>query len=256
VIPRTANADIQLSVVLPCHNEADALPVILPRIREALAALHARGITSEVILVDDGSTDGSVEVARALGFAPAVVNAQCRGYGAALKAGFASARGARVTFFDLDNTYWPEDLEKLTGALEDGDIVMGTRPFFESGMPVVRVLGNLLFVGVSRYLLGGKISDLSTGFRMFRRDLIPEIIDLPSEGLNFSMHLTLLGMAKGWHVREIPIRYSERIGDSKLSVFDDGIKFLWLMLKYRIQSSTRMLAAPLKAVAVSVRAKR
>lgn len=232
------NKSLSISLILPCHNEEIALPVILPRVQNALTKIIEKGHFGEVIVVDDGSTDQSREILDRHSFLSVVRIENRQGYGHALKEGFRHAKGEWIVFFDLDNTYFPEDLDHfLAEADKEVDLVMGYRSFFSSGMPFARKLGNAFFVLISRLLLGYDLKDLSTGYRLFRRDLTPQILTIDSKGLCFSMHLTLLAASQNWRVQQIPIRYEIRIGCSKLSVLRDGVKFVWLMLRHKWQAA-------------------
>lgn len=229
---------MHLSIVLPCHNEAAALPTFIPRLKAVKTQLEAMGHNCEIIVVDDGSSDSSPSLLQNESDIKLIRLNSCKGYGAALKTGFRAASGEVLAFMDCDNTYFPEDLPILYAELinSNADIVMGYRPFFGSGMPLLRAMGNALFVGLARVLFNQKIRDCSTGFRIFKRSLLPHVLNLPTCGFNFSMQLTLFCLVSSHCWRQVAIRYNHRLGDSKLSVLRDGIQYLYLMLKYRWQN--------------------
>lgn len=228
---------MHLSIVLPCHNEAAALPTFIPRLQAVKRQMEEMGRTCEIIVVDDGSSDSSVKHLQHDDI-KLIRLKSCEGYGAALKAGFRAAKGEVLAFMDCDNTYFPEDLPRLYDELmnSDADIVMGCRPFFGSGMPLLRAVGNALFVGLARFLFNQKIMDCSTGYRIFKKQLLPQVLSLPTCGFNFSMQLTLFCLVSNHSWRQVSIRYNHRIGNSKLSVIKDGVQYLYLMLKYRWQN--------------------
>lgn len=231
--------EVDLSIVLPCYNEIEALPVLLPRLEKIYRSIQKQGLKIEVILVDDGSTDESHKTLQDFPEFLIERHSACSGYGEALKTGFKKARGKSVVFLDVDNTYWPEDLPQLLQKAEatNSDMIMGVRSFFDSGMPVARAFGNTFFSWSAWGFFGKNIEDMSTGFRLIRQNRIPEVLALKSGGLHFSMELTLTAIENSWKLDSTPIRYAERLGSSKLNLVVDGIRFFWLMLKYRARQT-------------------
>ena len=161
-----------------------------------------------------------------------------QGYGAALKTGFAAARGEWVGFLDADGTYPPEyfpDLyEKAT--CEEADIVIGSRMAgADSQMPPVRRLGNLLFAGLVSLLSARRITDSASGMRIFKKSILQQIYPLP-DGLNLTPVMSTRALHEHLKMVEVPIPYSERVGRSKLSVVRDGVRFAqsitWTALSY------------------------
>lgn len=231
----TTGQPISLSIVLPCHNEARAIVDVLQRLTTTLCNLQLQGqiSTSQIVVVDDASTDGSREL---LGQHPQLLLlplAQRSGYGAALKAGFRVCHGEAVAFLDMDDTYDARDLLQFLTALNAADLVMGERFSRGQGMPYVRRLGNHIFSSLIRALYGRPLRDACTGFRMMRRSLVPDICQLPENGLNFCLALTIWTLRERLSCVEVPIAYHSRKGDSKLRVFADGWRFLWTILTKR-----------------------
>jgi glycosyltransferase involved in cell wall biosynthesis len=208
---------------------------MMARVAQVRNQLHADGITTELIVVDDASTDGSVEMLREFPEVRLIEQSVNGGYGKALQAGFRAARGEWVSFIDMDRTYHIEDLpELIVRARREGlDMLYGQRPFMRSGMPATRGLGNWLFTSALRVFFGSRISDVCTGFRIFHGRHISEILRLDRAGLNFSIQLTVHTLLHRWRIAEHPIRYQERLGESKLSVVKDGFAFLWVILRAR-----------------------
>jgi hypothetical protein len=228
----------RLSVVIPAFNEEGAILPILDRVLALRSPLAAAGIGGpEVIVVDDGSSDRTGEVVQELGDVRLIRNGQNRGYGAALKTGFASATGDLIAFLDADGTYPPEAMPELCRAALDGaDVVIGSRmQDSQSGMPRIRRIGNHLFAGMVSLLGTERIQDSASGMRIVRRQVLPKLYPLP-DGLNFTPVMTLRAMHEGLRIVEVPIRYSERIGASKLRVTSDGMRFarslVWTALAY------------------------
>jgi len=226
-----------LSIVLPCFNEQESIPVMIPRLMNSLESLKSQNLVQdyEVIVVDDSSTDQSVKLLKAYENLRIVHNEGLRGYGRALKKGFSKSDGDWICFLDMDNTYRPEDLSLFVTEIQNSgaDFFIGTRAFSEKGMSLVRGLGNWIYMSLAFIIYGSKLSDVCSGYRIFHRRHLDEILDIPEEGLDFSIHLTLKMITKGVAIHQVPIGYDERLGESKLSVFMDGWAFLMVILNLK-----------------------
>jgi hypothetical protein len=180
-----------------------------------------------------------------------------RGYGAAIKTGFGAATGNLLAFLDADGTYPPEAFPELCGELlrRDADIVVGARmgdP--DSGMPLTRRVGNRFFAGLVNLLGSGAVSDSASGQRVLRRSVLPRLYPLP-DGLNFTPVMTTRAVHESLALCEVPIRYSERTGESKLSVIHDGRRFLatilWTALGYNPSRVLGIVGLGLLVVAIA-----
>lgn len=221
-----------LSVVIPALNEADGIADIAGRVLGTRQALAAAGLDLELIVVDDGSTDATAATAEAIDGVRVIRHPRNRGYGAAIKTGFRAARGELLAFLDADGTYPPEAFPDLCRALatRQADIVVGSRMAGEqSGMPWVRRLGNRFFARLVSLTTGQRISDSASGQRVLRREVLARVYPLP-DGLNFTPVMTTRAIHEGLAMIEVPIRYDERVGRSKLSVIHDGRRFLTTIL--------------------------
>ncbi len=216
------------SVVIPAFNEEGAILATLRRVLDVRAALAAAGVDGpEVIVVDDGSSDATAQLAGGFAAVRVIRQPENRGYGAALKTGFAAAAGDLVGFLDADGTYPAESFPALCAeALRGADMVVGTRlDGGANGMPLTRRLGNRFFTGLVSALGESRVGDSASGMRVLRRGVLQELEPLP-DGLNFTPILSLRAGHQGLRVVEVPIPYAERIGASKLSVPRDGAVFL------------------------------
>jgi glycosyltransferase involved in cell wall biosynthesis len=227
-----------LSVVIPAYNEEEALQSVVSRVLATRPQLASVGVSDlEVIVVDDGSADGTSRIAGSLEGVRLVRHPKNRGYGAALKTGFRSAAGELIAFLDADGTYPPEYLPRLCQAAMNGsDLVIGSRMAgADSRMPVTRRLGNFFFAGLLSLVGRQKISDSASGMRVFSREILPRVYPLP-DGLNLTPVMSTRAIHEGIPMKEVPIPYSERVGRSKLSAFRDGSIFLqsiiWTALTY------------------------
>ncbi len=235
---RESAAAWTLSVVIPAYNEEGAIAAILKRVLAALPALQEAGVQkTEVIVVDDGSKDRTAQVVRDFPAVRLLQHPRNRGYGAALKTGFSAATGNLLAFLDADGTYPPEYLPALCqSAMRGSDLVIGSRLAGErSQMPAMRRLGNLFFATMLSLVGRQRVSDSASGMRVFRRTAIDQIYPLP-DGLNFTPVMSTRAIHENLKVTEVPIPYSERVGDSKLSVVRDGMRFMnsivWTALSY------------------------
>lgn len=212
-----------ISIVIPCLNEADSIPVVIPRLIE-----QTKNRNAEIIVVDDGSVDSSVRLLKAYPEVILLQNEKCLGYGGALKKGFQKARGQYLTFLDLDRTYNSADLEMLYQEITEKNlsIVFGNRMSKKNEMPRTRFLGNWLYARLLQLLFAVNIQDACTGFRIFKKELTPKIISLEENGLNFSIAFTVMILKSRLPFSQVPIQYDERIGRSKLSIVSDGFLFL------------------------------
>lgn len=230
----------KLSIVIPCYNEELAIPTLLPRLEKSLQSLLKKDLIEsfELIVVNDKSTDRTLELLRQFKNIKVInTSGKKRGYGLALKQGFIQAKGQWVAFLDMDNTYHPEDLEKLVKASDEfqNDFIMGTRSYSAKGMSITRGLGNWLYVTLAKALYGSELKDVCSGFRLFHNKYKNEIIQIQEDGLDFSIYLTLKMLSNKVSIKQVPIQYDVRLGPSKLSIFSDGIAFLKVFYKIKMR---------------------
>lgn len=227
-----------LSVVIPAYNEEDGIEEIANRVLSIREPLQAAGVDGlELLVVDDGSSDRTVEIAGSIEGVTIIQHPQNKGYGGALKTGFSQAAGELIGFLDADGTYPPEFFPQLCKeALNGADLVVGSRRGgAESHMPPMRKLGNFIWSNLLTILGNRRIQDPASGMRVFKRDILDQVYPLP-DGLNLTPVMSTRAVHEGLRYQEIPIPYAERLGRSKLSVVHDGSLFLqsivWTALTY------------------------
>jgi hypothetical protein len=227
-----------LSVVIPALNEQEGIAAIVRRVLAIRPDLATSGVADlELIVVDDGSTDDTPQIVASFPEVRLLRHPQNRGYGAALKTGFAAARGELIGFLDADGTYPPELFPSLcTEALNGADLVVGSRRSGASSeMPVLRRVGNLLWSSLVSLLCTRRVLDPASGMRVFHAAAFEQLEPLP-DGLNFTPVMSTRAISEGLGLVEIPIPYQERAGRSKLNVVKDGALFLrtilWTSLAY------------------------
>lgn len=265
-----------LTLVIPVLNEAG---VIVPTIESCFAELRRieeAGIASpcRLVVVDDGSDDGTAELAEKRDGVILVRHDRNIGYGAALKTGFTAAPATHLAFLDADGTYPVDRLGFLleTALEHDADMVVGDRmgkagvvrdmtknsgsrdcgKDDESdsgsgcGMPLTRRLGNAFFARLLSALSGTRISDCASGMRILKEGALAKLPPLP-DGLDFTPALSARAVYAGLKTIEVPIPYCERVGKSKLSLVGDGFRFLGSILSVALVCGPRRIFGALGA---------
>jgi len=220
---------IEVSVVMPCLNEEKSVGVC---VKKAIAGLAASGRVGEVIVCDNGSSDNSVEVAKAAG--ASVVREPARGYGNAYLTGFRTARGKIIVMGDSDDSYDFTQLNVLVDKLGEGyDYVLGSRFGGEIRQGAMtwshRYIGNPILTAVLNRFFGLKSSDAHSGMRAFTRDALDRMA-LRCEGMEFASEIVVKAARANLRVAEVPIVYHPRIGESKLNTLRDGWRHLRFLL--------------------------
>lgn len=226
---RTRAPELLVSIVIPCLNEARNIEKC---VTAAYAVLDRHQLLGEVVVVDNGSEDGSAALAEAAG--ATVVHEPKRGYGSAYRAGFAAAAGEYIVMIDADLTYDFEEIPRFIDLLESGsDLVMGNRMsgIQPGAMSFLSRLGNPLLSGFLNVLYKTPVRDAHCGMRAFRREILPAL-DLHSNGMEFASEMVIRAARANLDIQELPIALHPRGGDSKLSPFRDGWRHLRLMLSY------------------------
>lgn len=227
------NINSMLSFVIPCLNEAQCLEGV---IYECVSTGEAMSMPYEVLVADNGSNDGSQEIARRAG--ARVIDVPIRGYGAALRAGIDAANGEFIIMGDADSTYQFSDAPQFVSELEAGaDLVMGNRFLgsIEPGaMPALHQwLGNPVLTGLGRILFGIPIGDFHCGLRAFRRDRILQL-GLACDGMEFASEMVIKASLRELKIREVPTILRRDHPDRKphLRTWRDGWRHLKFMLSF------------------------
>ena len=220
---------VRVSIVMPCLNEAETVATCVTKARQWLSRADVSG---EVLVVDNGSTDRSRELAAAAG--ASVIREERRGYGHALLRGLSEARGEVLVMGDADDTYDFSRLDELIRPLEEGaDLVLGNR--FTGGirpgaMPWAhRYIGSPVINLVIRRFIGLRIGDSQSGFRAFTRGAFQRL-RLRAGGMEFASEMLVNAAREGMTVAEVPAPYSVRLGESKLNTVRDGWRHLRFLL--------------------------
>jgi glycosyltransferase involved in cell wall biosynthesis len=221
----------EISVVIPCLDEEEAVGSVID---QAWRGIERSSRSGEVIVVDNGSTDRSAEIATA--HHARVIFEPRRGYGRAYLTGLANAQGDYVVMADADGTYPVDELGAFVDQLEAGkDLVLGSRfqgRIHDRAMPWShRWIGNPILTGMLNRMFGVRVSDAHCGMRALRRSALPAL-DLHSTGMEFASEMVFKAFRRDLSVAEVPIDYFPRTGESKLSRFGDAWRHVRFMLLY------------------------
>ncbi len=232
-----------VTVVLPAFNEAKC-------IGEVVTALKAAAPWHEVLVIDDGSSDGTGDAATAAG-ARVVRHPYNKGNGAAVKSAIRNATGEWLVIVDADGQHRLDDALRLVSRLGEYDLVVGARDK-STQATLGRRIGNAVLNGIASYLTERHIPDLTSGLRGARRAHLLEFIHLLPNGFSTPTTTTLAFLKAGYNVAFEPIRARERIGKSKIRFASDGAKFLLILLKVITIFSPLRIFAPVAAAAFAV----
>lgn len=226
---------MEYSAISPCHNEAKNIPGL---VQGLMQQLKKTGKSFEIIIVNDNSTDNSEKVLEELKKKFKELKPLNRhsnpGVGNALKEGFSNAKGKYLITLDGDLSHDPEDLPKLLEGIKDCDLVAGSR-LIEKGkadMPLSRKIISKTFNFMFRKVLGIKIRDFTSGYRVIRKKLLEEISPLESKGFGIFIEIPIKASRKKFKFKEVPIYYKKRFaGESNLGYFRQGPEYVKVGLK-------------------------
>jgi glycosyltransferase involved in cell wall biosynthesis len=221
---------VDVSVILPCLNEVKTIGICIKKAQQVFKENKIKG--EIIVVIDERCIDKSDEIAKKLG---AIVLTANKGYGAAYIKGFSVAKGRAVVMADSDDTYNILEMPKLLAELKNYDTVIGSRftgEIKEGAMSWShRYVGNPLLTWILNVFFKLKVSDAHSGFRAFRKEALSRL-DLHATGMEFASELIVKSARASLKVKEVPITYNPRAGESKLNSFRDGWKHLRFMLLY------------------------
>lgn len=217
-----------LSVVIPAYNEENGLASVVAGLRRSLETC---GVPFEMLVVDDGSKDRTLEVAKGLDGIRVLRHEANRGYGAALKTGIRASRGEYILICDADGTYPPESIPELVSRMHGKDMVVAARTGESVAIPFFRRFAKGILRRLAIYLSESPIPDLNSGLRVFRRDAALRYFPILPSGFSFTTTITLSLLCNEGAVSWLPINYSKRTGRSKIKPFRDTLNFLILIMR-------------------------
>lgn len=211
-----------ISIIIPAYN-------VEASIGTTLSGLGEWQSNAEVLVVDDGSTDCTGEIAKRAGVR-VIRHMHNKGYGAALKTGIRAATGDIIVMMDADGEHNAGQISTLLGAFDDNDMVVGARGK-GSHAPMLRRPGKWILSQVANYLAETKIPDLNSGFRAFRRDVALRFLHILPNGFSFTTTLTLALFKEGYNTAYVPITTTPRVGKSTVSPIRDGFNTIMLIIR-------------------------
>jgi glycosyltransferase involved in cell wall biosynthesis len=219
--------DHAVSVVIPAYNEG---PHVADQVREVADVMGRTGWEFEILVVDDGSSDGTGEAALAEGIR-VLRNRRNRGYGASLKRGIAASRFDWILIIDADSTYPAASIPDLLALADTNEMVVGARVTANRSIPLVRRPAKWFLTWLASYLAGRKLPDLNSGLRLIRRELVDAYSYLLPSGFSFTTTITLAATSNDHEVAYVPVDYYARAGESKIR---PGHAYDFLLLILRI----------------------
>lgn len=212
----------EVSIVIPVYNEAEVIGSTVGEIKERFPSF-------EIVVVDDGSDDGSGEIAAKAG-ARVVKHPYNRGNGAAIKTGIRSAKGRILVMMDGDGQHDPNEIPEILAHIDDYEMVVGARDFKTQGQ-FHRSWANRFYSWFATYLADHKVEDLTSGFRAIHRKLALRFAYLLPNTFSYPSTITLAFFKAGYGVKYVPIHARERVGQSKIRIFKDGLRFFAVLIK-------------------------
>ncbi|MBN2808269.1 MAG: glycosyltransferase family 2 protein [Deltaproteobacteria bacterium] len=238
-----------ISIVIPVYNEKNGL---LPALDELYQMLPTLGEDYEVILVDDGSDDGTREIIEGLK-RPALKSVRHhrnRGYGASLLSGIDQAAGDTIVITDADGTYPAAALPEILRHYRSGGfaMVVGARVTRQRDIPLIRRPAKWVLTRLASYLTETRIPDLNSGLRVMNREIIERYRRLLPDGFSFTTTITLIMLSKGFPVAYLPVDYFKREGKSKIRPLHDSLLFLQLIIRTVMYFNPLKIFIPLSLV--------
>lgn len=226
-----------LSIIIPARDEQSGLSQLLPKIRQ-------RYPQTEIIIVDDGSTDGTAQICQEH-HVRLVCHPYCMGNGAAIKTGAREARGDVFLFLDADGQHNPDDIPRLLAELDKGyDMVVGAR-HRRTQANIGRMYANSIYNHLASWMVNRRIEDLTSGFRAVRAEKFREFLYLLPNGFSYPTTITMSFFRAGYAVGYVPVEANSRQGKSHISPMRDGLRFLLIIFKVGTLYSPLKLFVPI-----------
>jgi glycosyltransferase involved in cell wall biosynthesis len=236
---------LDFSIVIPAKNEQQGLATFLPDLRQKYP-------DAEVIVVDDGSTDGTVKVCEEAGVT-VISHPYSKGNGAAIKTGARAASGEYLVFMDGDGQHDPEDIQKLLYKLDEGyDLVVGARSGLSSQASLARWSANTVYNKLASWMVNRRIDDLTSGFRGVNRQKFLSFLYLLPNGFSYPTTSTMAFFRAGYNVGFVPISVAKRVGASHINLVRDGVRFFLIIFKIGTLYSPLKIYFPAAVFAVGL----
>lgn len=230
----------QISIILPAKNEAMGLKILLPRLKELYPE-------TEIIVVDDGSSDDTQQLCVTNGVT-VLHHPYSKGNGASIKTGTRAATADTLVFMDADGQHNPEDIKRLLDKMREGfDMVVGARSS-SSQASVGRLCANTFYNWFATLMVGQKVEDLTSGFRVVKAEYFKNFLHLLPNGFSYPTTCTMTFFRSGYSVGYVPITANKRIGKSHIKLIKDGVRFLLILFKIGTLYSPLKIFVPISAL--------
>jgi glycosyltransferase involved in cell wall biosynthesis len=236
----TRGVKVKLSIIIPAKNESHGLAKLLPELRNYYPEF-------DIIVVDDGSEDNTEQLVKSNGVT-LVRHPYSKGNGAAIKTGARASEADILVFMDADCQHNPEDIKKLLDKMDQGfDMVVGARST-SSQDSICRLCANTFYNWFASVIVGQKIEDLTSGFRAINANKFREFLHLFPNGFSYPTTCTMAFFRSGYTVGYIPIVANQRVGNSHIKIFKDGVRFLLILFKIGTLYSPLKIFLPISAL--------
>lgn len=233
----------KFSIVVPAKNEARALKILLPELNQLYSG-------TQILIINDGSTDDTKEVCLE-NSVEVFSHLYSMGNGAAIKSGAREAKGEYLVFMDADGQHKPEDIKKLLDKMAQGfDMVVGARSA-SSQASVGRLCANTFYNWFATFMVGQKVEDLTSGFRIVRAKYFRRFLYLLPNGFSYPTTSTMAFFRSGYSVGYVPIKANKRTGKSHIKLIKDGVRFLLILFKIGTLYSPLKIFFPISVMSFS-----
>jgi len=236
------------SIIIPAYNEENG---IINVISEIELLMNENSINHEIIVVDDGSTDKTVEKVSSTN-ARLIEHQQNRGYGAALKTGIKASVYDLVAIIDADGTYPVKYLIELINNSKSYDMVVGARTGKNVNIPLIRKPAKWALNKLANFLTNYKIPDLNSGLRLFKKNSLLKFLHLLPDGFSFTTTITIAMLTNNFNVKYIPIDYKKRVGKSKIRPIYDTLNFIFLITRMVIYFKPLRVLMPIGLTLITI----
>jgi len=223
-----STTDKTISVIVPAYNEKDKIAAVISSLKDVLGK---GGYKHEIIVIDDGSTDGTQEILKGITGIKLIVNESNSGYGYSLKRGFSNASHDIAVIIDADGTYPADKIPELVSHMDRYDMVVGARTSANVYMPPLRKAMKKILNMLANYLSGKDIPDLNSGLRVIKRDIVKRFFNILPSGFSFTTTITLALLTNDYAVKYVPIDYAHRKKLSKFHPVKDTANMFMLIIR-------------------------